>query len=638
METISKAIQKLQKAEFEARIFVSMSMVLAVSLLSFLAFPTTTFNIAIVGRWLGWLPQTSICVGHLFVALLMLVASLLRMWAGSMLTSGRVMAFKVQHDRFMHSGPYLLVRNPIYLADFIAFFGFALCLKPIGLLLPLLLYVHYSQLVAYEEKSLEQQFNDQFQAYISSTPRFIPTPASLRRFLKGNDGFYINFDGFRHNAQYLMFIPGFMVSAFTGNLLHAIWIGLPTVLDWAIVHTVIGLSPDPPEIGLSSKPLEKKAEATAVPKAKLLKSKVFADILYAQCWEDPEIDRQAFMIRPDDVIFSITSGGCNILTFLLDNPLKIVALDLNPCQNYLLDLKMAAFRILEYNDLLKFLGVVPCNRRLTMYHDLRPSLQQESREYWDQQTNKIKKGIIHTGRFEEYMHMLSKWFCILMGKSLFRELFEAEDQTVRLLLYREKWNNRRWRFFTGLFLSRFWMTILFDKAFFAQLGESFSFGNHFRSIIKRAVTDLPVRESTFLAYILFGNYYSLKHLPPYLRRENYEIIRQRLDRVQLVTGNCESYFTELPEAYFSKFNFTNIFEWMPVNAFENLLKETIRVARHGSVMTYRNLLVPRSRPESLAQWIKPKRVIAERLHRKDLSFIYRAYRVEQIIKSDGIQS
>ena len=64
--------------------------------------------------------------------------------------------------------------------------------------------------------------------------------------------------------------------------------------------------------------------------------KVFQDVLYAQCWEDPQIDREAFNITSDDIVFSITSGGCNVLTFLIDNPKKIIALDLNPYQNYLL--------------------------------------------------------------------------------------------------------------------------------------------------------------------------------------------------------------------------------------------------------------------------------------------------------------
>jgi len=630
MEQIVKTIGKLQKAEFEARIFISLSVVLAVSLLSFLFFPAVEHNLSIAGRWLGWSPHISLRTGYLFVALLMLTATILRMWAGSMLTSGRVMAFKVQHDRLMVRGPYMLVRNPIYLADFIAFFGFALCLKPVGLLLPILLYFHYSQLVSYEGKALELQFGKQFVAYKKTIPRFLPTPQSLLYYLIYGDRFRINSDGFRHNALYLLFIPGFIVSAFTGELLYAIWIGLPAVVDWAVVHTVKGFS---------TRHQEEEVASPSRAVRSMRHSGVFRDILYAQCWEDPEIDRQAFRIRPDDVIFSITSGGCNVLAFLVDNPAKIVALDLNPYQNHVLELKIAAFRTLQYENLLEFLGILPSDQRIITYNKtLRVVLNPESRHYWDHHPGKISTGIIHTGRYEGYMHMLRKWFCVMMGKSFFRDLYEAGDQHERELLYKEKWNNIRWRLFTGFFLSRFWMTFLFDKAFFVQLEKSFSFGAHFRGIIRKAITELPVRESSFLAYILFGNFYSIKHLPVYLRRENFEVIRGRLDRIVMITGNCRDYFLSLPGESFSKFNFTNIFEWMSPPDYEEMLRETIRVARPGSIITYRNLLVPRSRPESLANYIEPERELSEQLHRQDLSFIYRAYHVEQIVKKNAIQS
>ena len=83
----------------------------------------------------------------------MLSASFLRMWAGSILTSRTIMAFKVQKDLLNTTGPYALARNPIYLADMIALCGFALCLNPVGLALPLLIfsYLAGSYLLALHE-------------------------------------------------------------------------------------------------------------------------------------------------------------------------------------------------------------------------------------------------------------------------------------------------------------------------------------------------------------------------------------------------------------------------------------------------------------------------------------------------------
>lgn len=359
---------------------------------------------------------------------------------------------------------------------------------------------------------------------------------------------------------------------------------------------------------------------------------VFADILYAQCWEDPTIDREAFRIGPDDVVFSITSGGCNVLAFLIDDPRAVLALDLSPYQNYLLKLKIAAFRTLDYEALLEFLGVTASDCRPALYAGLRTQLDPETRSWWDTQPLKIERGIIHVGRYEDYMRLLRTWFNRLMGRSLIREIFSAVTREERVRLYERKWDTLRWRLFTKVFLGRPIMVHLFDPVFYEQLEDSFSFGDHFREIIRHAITELPVRENTFLAYIVFGHFYSPDQLPLYLRREHFDAIRSRLDRVQITCGPCEGYFAALPPDHITKFNFTNIFEWMPVDVFTNLLRDTVRVAKNGAVLTYRNLLVPRCRPLCLAQSIEPQTALAQRLHRQDLSFIYRAYVVERVRK------
>ena len=613
----------IHRVEFEGRIFISLSIVLSVCLISFLCFPEIPGNMILMGRLFGLSPEISVRTGFILAALIMIMATLLRMWAGTVLSSERVMSFRVRKDVLASAGPYQVSRNPIYLADLFAFSGFSLCLSPVGLAMPVLLYLHYNQLITYEENNLEQQFGDVFRKYRESTPRLIPDFQSFLRFIPALKSFRINLDGFRHNALYLLFIPGFALSAITGNLIYAMVIGLPAVFDWAVIHTRIGMKP---------LPASERNNLQAPEAVKLKTSKVFNDIIYAQCWEDPEIDRRAFKIGCDDVVFSITSGGCNVLAFLADNPKRVIALDLSPYQNYLLDLKIAAFREFNYGELLEFMGLLFSERRLELYYRLRTHLKYESKKYWDEQQKKIVSGIIHCGRYEKYMQMLKKGLSTLVGKSLPEELFSCMTQQERELLYEKKWNNLRWRIFTRVFLSRTMMSILFTGKFFDQLEGSFSFGDHFRANIKQAITTLPLKENYFLAYVLLGKFYNLLNLPVYLHWENFEKIKSRIDRIEMVTGNCEDYFRGKPADSISKFNFSNIFEWMDPASYENLLKETIRVAKDGSILTYRNLLVKRSRPESLATWIKPQKELSEELHAADRSFIYRAYIVEQVTK------
>jgi S-adenosylmethionine-diacylglycerol 3-amino-3-carboxypropyl transferase len=340
----------------------------------------------------------------------------------------------------------------------------------------------------------------------------------------------------------------------------------------------------------------------------------------------------ALQIGEQDTVFSITSGGCNTLAFLLDNPKRVIALDLSPYQNFLLELKIAAFRTLGYDELLEFLGVTESPKRGPLYSRVRESLSVQARCYWDGQIDKIERGLIHCGRYERYMRLLLTWLRRLVGRPTLEKFFECEDREARVRLFSTKWKNAWWWIFTRVLLSRATMTLLFDKAFFRYLDSSFSFGKHFAARAELALTRLPIRENSFLSYILRGCYPDDRSRPLYLRKENYETIRDRVGRIEIVTESCDLYFASIPASHISKFNFSNIFEWMSQTAFERLLGETVRVATDGAIITYRNLLVKRERPEALAAHIRPLRSLANALYQRDLSFIYTNYVVEQIQK------
>ncbi len=619
----AQVAHKIRKTEFEARIFVSIGLISTFSLLSFGVYDSTPDIASILLRPFDLEDHVVRGVSFMFIAFMLCIASLLRVWAGSTLTSSRVMSFKVLSESLVTTGPYSLVRNPIYLADILAMCTFTLLLKPIGLLFPPLFCLHYTQLIKYEEHAFQKRIYKAYESYLKSTPKLFPSIASLKACVRHLRHFHINYDGLRHNALYILFIPGFILATWYDSLTLALIIGIPAVLDWAIIHTVIGVAPSPKpkeEAQISQSDLQLKA------------SKVFGDVLYAQCWEDPQIDRTAFEISNRDTVFTITSGGCNALTFLIDNPQKIIALDLNPAQNHLLRLKIAAFKALDYEDMLAFLGVIPCNTRIGMYQIVSRNLEAESRDFWDHHLRHIEDGIIHCGRFEKYMRLLRRGVKILLGRHVIDRLFLTYDTEAQRTFYARQWDNWRWRLFTGMFLNRWVMTALFDKAFFAQLTDAFSFSAHFHKVAERGITKFPVRENPFLSYMMRGSYSDPKHLPVYLQREHFETIRERLERITLISGDCAEYFARVPDNAISKFNFTNIFEWMPVKEVEALLRETIRVARDGAVLTYRNLLVDRSRPITLAQSIHPDPTLSHDLHAEDRSFIYKTYVVERIHK------
>ena len=79
-------------------------------------------------------------------------------------------------------------------------------------------------------------------------------------------------------------------------------------------------------------------------------------LVYNTCWEDPAVDRQALELRHDDTQLVITSAGCNVLDYALTGPRRIHAVDANPRQNALLELKLAGIRALDHGDFFRAFG------------------------------------------------------------------------------------------------------------------------------------------------------------------------------------------------------------------------------------------------------------------------------------------
>ena len=108
------------------------------------------------------------------------------------------------------------------------------------------------------------------------------------------------------------------------------------------------------------------------------------NLVYNTCWEDPRLDHQAMKLTPDDTVLVITSAGCNALDYALAGPKQVVAVDMNPRQNALLELKLAGIRSLEFEDFFAMFGDgrLPGAERSTKT-SCGPRSAEWPRRYWD---------------------------------------------------------------------------------------------------------------------------------------------------------------------------------------------------------------------------------------------------------------
>jgi len=111
-------------------------------------------------------------------------------------------------------------------------------------------------------------------------------------------------------------------------------------------------------------------------------------LVYNTCWEDPAIDRQALAITSLDRMLVITSAGCNVLDYAICGPGQIYAIDANPRQNALLELKLAGIRVLDFEDFFAVFGRGYHPRMEVLYaRELRPQLSEFSRFFWDKRVS-----------------------------------------------------------------------------------------------------------------------------------------------------------------------------------------------------------------------------------------------------------
>src|SRR5438128_10521228 len=113
---------------------------------------------------------------------------------------------------------------------------------------------------------------------------------------------------------------------------------------------------------LYTRPLRERTATTHEPCRRIEDRVSFQFIRYANCWEDAHILCQALRPGHGVRVLSIASAGDNVLALLAEGA-TVVAADLSLAQLACLELRRAAFRELEYDELIDFLGVRPARNR-----------------------------------------------------------------------------------------------------------------------------------------------------------------------------------------------------------------------------------------------------------------------------------
>jgi S-adenosylmethionine-diacylglycerol 3-amino-3-carboxypropyl transferase len=197
--------------------------------------------------------------------------------------------------------------------------------------------------------------------------------------------------------------------------------------------------------------------------------------------------------------------------------------------------------------------------------------------------------------------------------------------------YDKRWNNWRWK---GLF------RLFFSKRIMSALGRS---PEQFRYVdgpvselilhrAKHALTEIPVRSNPYVQWILSGGFTNIADGHPYLTEEGLAQLKNSNCEMKFVHSGIVEYLEHCDESSIDVFNFSNIFEYMSPEEHEKVLRLCLRAATDGARIAYWNLLAPRSRPESLKEYLIPQPQRSAALHRSDRAFFYSAFHLEIVDK------
>lgn len=326
----------------------------------------------------------------------------------------------------------------------------------------------------------------------------------------------------------------------------------------------------------------------------------FKQLVYAQIWEDPEVDMEALSIGPEDHVVAIASGGCNVLSYLTANPGKITAVDLNASHIALNSLKIAALRHApDHGTFYRFIGQGRDKSNLQFYRDtVRGRLDPAVRTYWDGRglngrrrigiftRNPYRSGLL--GNFISIGHLIARAHGVDLRVILRARTIEEQrrifDRTIAPLFSRRlvRWLARQPAFLYGLGI---------PPAQFHSLagGPVEQMPVVLQERLRRLACDFPLRENYF-ARQAFGRSYDGEtgaHVPPYLAPENFETVRSRVDRVELRHGLLIDEIRRMPDNSADCFILLDAQDWMSGPEINELWKEVTRAGRPGARVLFR---------------------------------------------------
>jgi S-adenosylmethionine-diacylglycerol 3-amino-3-carboxypropyl transferase len=375
----------------------------------------------------------------------------------------------------------------------------------------------------------------------------------------------------------------------------------------------------------------------------------FNRLVYPQIWEDPIVDMKALGLDEKTRMVTISSGGCNALSYLTRSPAEIHVVDLNEAHIALINLKMAAVRHFEtHEQFFDFFGYADKKSNLALYETyLKPHLDEKTRAYWEGKPflgrarkhyftdNFYRHGLL--GKFISLGHWLTRR---LVKKGDLTAIMQAKTQSEAGQIFDErvapvfdhwlvKWLARRPVVLYSLGIPHAQYQEM-EKASVAQAeGIEVTLKNRLRHL----AADFPL-EDNYFAWQAFSQHYDTEHrqgIPEYLKAEYFATLKANADRLAIEHTSMTTYLEGLGEESLNAYVFLDAQDWMDEAQLNALWTEVTRTAQHNAVVICRSAAKASPLETKLdasikAQWVYEE-ARSQALWKEDRSAIYDGFHI-----------
>ncbi|MBL0767676.1 DUF3419 family protein [Sphingopyxis sp. XHP0097] len=363
----------------------------------------------------------------------------------------------------------------------------------------------------------------------------------------------------------------------------------------------------------------------------------FKGLVYAQIWEDPVVDMEALAIAPGHRVATIASGGCNVFSYLTDDPAEIVAVDLNTAHVALNNLKrVAILHLPDYAHFRRFFADADDAANIADYRTfVAPHLDETSRRYWEgrdlvgrRRINGFARGLYKRGLLGGFIglaHLVARLHRIDLGEFLAAKTVE-EQRAIFDSKFAPFFDRKLIRWITDQRSSLFGLGI--PPAQYDALADGKPMADVLRARLEKLACDFPLDDNYF-AWQAFGRGYGkgvAAPLPPYLQEVNYAAVKARAERVTMLHANMTDMLAASDAASFDRYVFLDAQDWMSDAQLAALWAEVTRTARAGARVLFRTAaepsLLPGRLPDALLDRWEYRAEESRDYTRRDRSAIY----------------